>query len=86
MDASQVLVIILATFLALFLLLAIVLTILFIRIAMQIKRVTTVAEQAAFKFDTILSVAQKAVAPAMLAKLVNDVAQRFMDRNKKRDD
>ena len=82
MDASQILVIILAIFLALFLLLAIVLTVLFIKIAMQIKRVTTVAEQTAFKFDSIMSVMQKAVAPAMIAKLVNDIAQRFIDRKK----
>jgi uncharacterized protein YoxC len=83
MDAAQILVIILATALALFLILAIALVIYLIKIARQIKRITNAAENAAEKFDDIMSVARKAAGPALAAKLMASIAGRFMSRRRR---
>lgn len=83
MEASQIIVYILAAALALFLLLAIILVILFIKIAMQIKRVTDTVERAAIRFEDIAALVQKVAAPAMVAKLANDLVQKFFDKKHK---
>lgn len=80
MDASSVLVGILAAMLALFLILAIVLVIYLLRIARQIQNVTSSAERAAASFENIMSSIQKAVAPAVLSKFVIEQIQRFTDK------
>lgn len=85
MDASQILVAILATALALFLILAIVLVIILIKVARQIQRVTTSAERVAANFDNIVGNIQKAVAPAVVSRFVMEQIQRFTDRQGKRD-
>jgi predicted PurR-regulated permease PerM len=85
MDASQILVAILATTLAIFLILAIVLVAILIKVARQIQRVTTSAERVAANFDTIVGNVQKAVAPAVVSRFVMDQIQRFTDRQNKRD-
>lgn len=85
MDASQILVAILATTLAIFLVLAIVLIVILIKVARQIQRVTSSAERAAASFENIVAGIQKAVAPAIVSRFVMDQIQRFTDRQKKRD-
>ena len=85
MDASQILVAILATTLAIFLILAIVLVIVLIQVAKQIQRVTSSAERTVLNFENIASGIQKAVAPAVVSKFVMDQIQRFTDRQDKRD-
>jgi predicted PurR-regulated permease PerM len=85
MDASQILVAILATTLALFLILAIVLVVILIKVARQIQRVTTSAERVAANFDNIVGNIQKAVAPAVVSRFVMDQIQRFTDRQNKRE-
>lgn len=85
MDASQILVVILATTLAVFLVLAIILTVILIKVARQIQRVTTSAERTAANFENIVGGIQKAVAPAVVSRFVMDQIQRFTDRQNKRD-
>jgi membrane protein implicated in regulation of membrane protease activity len=85
MDASQILVAILATALAVFLILAIVLAAILIRVARQIQRVTSSAERTAATFEGIVGSVQKAVAPAVVSRFVMEQIQRFTDRQAKRD-
>jgi membrane protein implicated in regulation of membrane protease activity len=85
MDASQILVAILATTLAIFLVLAIILVVVLIRVARQIQRVTSTAERVAANFENIVGSVQKAVAPAVVSRFVMDQIQRFTDRQNKRD-
>jgi membrane protein implicated in regulation of membrane protease activity len=85
MDASQILVAVLATTLALFLILAIVLVVILIKVARQIQRFTSSAERAAATFENIVGNVQKAVAPAVVSRFVMDQIQRFTDRQGKRD-
>lgn len=85
MDASQILVAILATALAIFLILAIVLAVILIQVARQIKRVSNAAERTVLSFENIAGGLQKAIAPAMVSKFVMDQIQRFTDRQSKRD-
>ena len=84
MDAAQVLVIILSIMLAFFLLLSIVLLAYFIKIARSIRRITESAERAAYKFESLASVVQKAVAPAMITKVLGSLLGRFTDKKSKR--
>jgi predicted PurR-regulated permease PerM len=84
MDASQILVAILATTLAIFLILAIVLVVILIKVARQIQQVTSSAERAAANFENIVGSIQKAVAPAVVSRFVMDQIQRFTDRQDKR--
>jgi hypothetical protein len=84
MDASQILVIILASTLAVFLILAIVLVVILIRVARQIQRVTTSAERAAATFENIVGNVQKAVAPAVVSRFIMDQIQRFTDKQGRR--
>ncbi len=83
MDASQVLVVILATALAVFLVLAIILIVVLIKVAKQIQRVTTSVERAATGFEGVMGSIQKAVAPAVVSRFVIDQIQRFTDRQNK---
>ncbi len=85
MDASQILVAILATTLAIFLILAIVLVVILIKVARQIQRVTSTAERTAANFENIVGSVQKAVAPAVVSRFVMEQIERFTDRQKKRD-
>lgn len=85
MDASQILVAILATTLAIFLILAIVLVVILIKVARQIQRVTSSAERAAANFENIVGSVQKAVAPAVVSRFIMEQIERFTDRQKKRD-
>lgn len=85
MDASEILVAILATALAIFLILAIILIAVLIRVAKQIQRVTQTAERTVLNFENIAAGLQKAIAPAMVSKFVMDQIQRFTDRQSKRD-
>lgn len=80
MDASQILVVILASALAVFLILAIVLVVILIRVARQIQRVTSSAERAAATFENIVGNVQKAVAPAVVSRFIMDQIQRFTDK------
>lgn len=84
MDASQVLVVILATTLAIFLILGIVLTIILIKVARQIQRVSSSAERAAANFENIVGSVQKAVAPAVVSRFIMDQIQRFTGNQGKR--
>lgn len=84
MDAAQVLVIILSIMLAFFLLLSIVLLVYFIKITRSIKRITESAERAAYKFESLATVVQKAVAPAMITKVLSSLLGRFSDKKNKR--
>lgn len=72
MDAMQVLVIILASFLALFLLLAVILVILLIKVTKQIKNVTTTAQSAAERINSVAMNVGKVTSPALIAKMVMD--------------
>lgn len=83
MDATEVLVWMLGVTLAVFLILSIVLVAYLIKIALQIKRITTTAEKAAFKFDSIMGVMQKAAAPAIVTKLANDLIMKFVNKRRK---
>jgi len=85
MDASEILVAILATALAIFLILAIVLIAVLIRVAKQIQRVTQSAERTVLSFENIAGGLQKAIAPAMVSKVAMELFQRFTDRSGKRD-
>ncbi len=84
MDASQILVAILATTLAIFLILAIVLVVILIKVARQIQRVSSSAERAAATFENIVGSVQKAVAPAVVSRFIMEQIERFTDRQKKR--
>ena len=79
MEAAEILLVILSATLALFLILAIVLVVYLIKIVQQIKRITTTAERAAYKFESLASIVQKAAAPAMITKLVSELVQKFTD-------
>jgi len=83
MDASQILVAILATTLAIFLILAIVLAVILIKVVRQIQRVTSSAERAAANFENIVGSVQKAVAPAVVSRFIMEQIERFTDRQKK---
>lgn len=85
MDASQILIAVLATALAVFLVLGIILVVVLIRVARQIQRVTSTAERVAVNFESIVGSIQKAVAPAVVSRFVMDQIQRFTDRQSKRD-
>lgn len=81
MGYAEILVGILGLTLALFLILSIALVVYLIKIAQQIKRVTSTVERVAGKFEDMASVVQKAAGPAIVTKLVGDLVQRFADRN-----
>lgn len=85
MDASQILVIILATTLAVFLVLAIVLVAILIKVARQIQKVTSSVERSANGFESIICNLQKAVAPAVVSRFVMEQIERFSERQRKRD-
>lgn len=70
MDAMQILVIILSVFLAIFLLLAIGLTVLLIKVTRQIKTVTTTAQSAADKLNSVAGNVSRLTTPALMAKYV----------------
>ena len=90
MSASEILVAILAIALAVFLTLAIILTVYLIVIAKKIRNVAESAERTAGQFENIVGFMRKAAAPAMISKLVVDIASRFTNdkkrKNKKEDD
>ena len=77
MDAMQILVIILSSFLALFLLLAVILIVLLIKVTKQIKSVTTTAQSAADKLNSVASNAAKVSSPALIAKMVLDQVKKY---------
>lgn len=70
MDAMQILVIILSIFLALFLLLAIVLVVLLIKVTKQIKSVTSTAQTAVEKINSVALNMSKITSPALLIRTV----------------
>lgn len=86
MEAAEILVIILATAFALFLILAIVLVVILIKVAKQINRITATAERTVSNIENVVSVAQRAVAPAMITKLVSELVGKFTGAKDKRKD
>lgn len=70
MNATEILVIILSVFLALFLLAGIVLTVLLIKVTLQIRRVTTKAEQTADSFESAMKNASGVASKAMIGRVV----------------
>lgn len=79
MDAMQILVIILSSFLAIFLLISIALVILLIKVTRQIKSVTTTAQSAAEKLNSVAGNISKVTSPALLAKY----AMKYFNKMKK---
>jgi len=77
MSAAEVLVIFLSVALAIFLALAIVLTIFLIIIAKKIKRIAETAESSVQGFAALIANVQRAVAPAMVTRVVTDLVNRF---------
>lgn len=77
MTAAEVLVIFLSIALAIFLVLAIVLTIYLIVVAKKIKRIADTAESGVQGFVGVLTSLQRAVAPAMVTKVVADIVSRL---------
>lgn len=86
MEAAEILVIILAAAFALFLVLAVILVVLLIKVATQIRRITTSAERTVGNIENIVGVFQKAAAPAVVTKVVSDLVQKFADFKKKSKD
>lgn len=79
MTAAEILVIFLSIALALFIVLAIILVVYLIIIAKRIKAVAETAERTVAHFEGIASVLGKAAAPAVVSKVVMDLAGRFMN-------
>lgn len=87
MSAAEVLVIFLSIALAIFLALAIILTVYLIVIAKKIKRIADTAESGVQSFANIIAQLQRAVAPAMVTKIISDLVGRFTgDRKKSKED
>ncbi len=84
MNASEILVAILAIALAVFLTLAIILTVYLIVIAKKIRNVAVTAERTAGQFENIVGFMRKAAGPAMLSKLVVDTVSRFAESRKRK--
>lgn len=79
MDWAMILVIILSIFLAFFLLLSIILIVQLLRVTKQIKSVTSTAERAAQKFESVATNVATFSSPAMIAKIVTN----FIKKSKK---
>ena len=77
MEWAQVLVIILSVFLAIFLGLSSVLVVLLIRITRHIRAVTTSAERAAVKAESIVANFSAATNPSVLGKVVTSFVKNF---------
>ena len=86
MEAAEILVIILSIAFALFLILAIVLVVLFIKIASQLRRITSSAERTINNFENVAGIIQKAMAPALITKLVGELVQKITHAKKKKED
>jgi hypothetical protein len=84
MEAAEILVIILATAFALFLVLAIVLVVLLIKIATQIRHITSSAQRTVGNIENIVGVFQKAAAPTVVTKVVSEVIQKIADFKKRK--
>lgn len=89
MSSADILVVILGVALAIFLVLGIILTVYLVIIAQKIKKVTESAEEVTRNFSNVVSMLQKAVAPAVITKVVGDIAVRVSDhfgKSKKEED
>lgn len=88
MDAAEILVIFLSVALAIFLVLAIILTTYLIIVAKKIKRIADTAEAGVQGFVGVIANIQRAVAPAMVTRVVTDLINRFTgsSKSKKGDD
>jgi hypothetical protein len=83
MSAAEVLVIFLSVALAIFLVLAIVLIVYLIVIAKKIKRIAETAETGVQGFVGVLANLQRAIAPAMVTRVVTEIVSRFTGGNRK---
>ena len=66
----EILVVILSVFLAVFLLIAIVLSVLLIKVTLQIRRVTTKAEQAAGSIEALAKNVSGAASKALVGRMI----------------
>lgn len=80
MDAMQILVIILSVFLALFLILAIVLVSLLIKVTKQIRTVTSTAQSAADKLNSVALGVSKFATPALVGKFIISQFSKFKNK------
>lgn len=78
----EILVIILSVFLAIFLLMAIVLSILLIKVTLQIRRVTTKAEEAAGNMETFTKNISGVASKALIARMVMKGAKTVLSKHK----
>ena len=82
MNAAEILVIILSIFLSIFLLIGIVLGILLVKVTMQIKKVTTSAERAAFNMEQMTAGIGKASSKLLIGKIFMKAAKTIINRKK----
>ncbi len=85
MGAAEILVIFLSVALAIFLTLSIVLTVYLIKLVQKAEKVADTVQESADTFVTISDELHSAIAPAVIARTVGDIADRFMRRHSKRD-
>lgn len=83
MDAAEVLVIFLSVALGIFLVLAIILTVYLIVVAKKIKRIADTAETGVQGFVGMLAGLQRAVAPAMVTRVITDIVSRLTGDGRK---
>ena len=84
MNASEILVIILATALAISLVLGIVLLVILIRISRQIQAITNSAKLTVDNVQNIVANVGKAAAPAVTSRFIMEQIQRLFDRQQDR--
>lgn len=84
MDWAFVLVVILSVFLAIFLVLSIILAVMLIRVARQIRNITSAAERTAQTVESVASRVAKITTPVAVTKLVLSLIRNFKKSNKSR--
>ncbi len=83
MEAAEILVIILSVAFALFLVLGIILTVILIKVAKQIKRVTTTAERAVDNLENVATIVQRVAAPAAVTRIISGIVKSLAGRGKR---
>lgn len=83
MGAAEILVIFLSVALAVFLTLSIVLTASLIKLAQKADKIADTVQESADTFANISDELHSAIAPAVIARTVGDIADRFMRRHTK---
>ena len=82
MNAMEILVIILSSFLAIFLITGIILVVLLIKVTLQIRRVTTKAENAANSIETMTQNVSNVATGAAISRFLFNGAKSFYKKGK----